>query len=199
MTLRMMTAILGLAAAALAGPPLICERIEIGTAKSLPWTQVNGWDGTDRSYDVSKLGMDVMGLLSPSIPLNVRMETLRRAAIYAARHENIAEQLSARLLARVADSTVAGKQDPLAWFDAGYYTEALRQVTFIYRYDMLSAEERKQWKLRGDKLGLDGRPWVEKAIKLGGKGMEVALSKIEDYRQADLKHHNKQHNQLASK
>lgn len=187
MTLRLMTAILGLAAAALAGPPLICEHIEIGTAKSLPWRNVNGWDGTEKSYDVGKLTGDVMTLLSPSMALPVRMETLRRAAIYAARHENIAEQLSARLLARVADTTVAGKQDPMAWFDAGYYAEALRQVTFIYRYDMLSAAERTSWKLRGDKLGLDGRAWVEKAIQLGGKGMEVALTKIEGYRETDLK------------
>ncbi|MFN7937734.1 MAG: hypothetical protein U0R19_30680 [Bryobacteraceae bacterium] len=187
MTLRLMTAILGLAAAALAGPPLICEQIEIGNAKSLPWRNVNGWDGTEKSYDVGKLTGDVMTLLAPSMALPVRMETLRRAAIYAARHENVAEQLSARLLARVADTTSAGKQDPMAWFDAGYYAEALRQVTFLYRYDMLSAEERTAWKLRGDKLGLDGRPWVEKAIQLGGKGMEVALTKIEGYRQTDLK------------
>ncbi|MBS1826720.1 MAG: hypothetical protein JST93_15495 [Acidobacteria bacterium] len=187
MTLRMMTAILGLAAAALAGPPVICERIEIGNAKSLPWRNVNGWDGTEKSYDVAKLTADTVALLEPSMPLSVRMETLRRAAIYAAKHEMIAEQLSARLLARVADGVAAGKQDPLAWFDAGYYAEALRQVTFVYRYDMLSAEERQQWKLRGDKLGLDGRPWVEKAIRLGGRGMEVALVKMEGYRETDLK------------
>ena len=195
MTLRILTAILGLAAAALAGPPLICERIEIGNAKSLPWRNVNGWDGTEKSYNVAKLTGDTVALLDASMPLAVRMETLRRAAIYAARQEAIAEQLSARLLARVADGVAAGKQDPLAWFDAGYYAEALRQVTFVYRYDMLSAEERQQWKLRGDKLGLDGRPWVEKAIRLGGKGMEVALGKIEGYREADLK----QHKQVAVK
>ena len=118
MTLRMMTAILGLAAAALAGPPVICERIEIGNAKSLPWRNVNGWDGTEKSYDVAKVTADTVALLVPSMPLAVRMETLRRAAIYAARHEAIAEQLSARLLARVADGVAAGKQDPLAWFDA---------------------------------------------------------------------------------
>jgi len=188
MTKRILTAILGLAVAALAGPPLICERIEIATAQSLPWRNVNGWDGSDKSYDVSKLTPDVMALLTQAMPLTVRMETLRRAAIYAARHENLAEQLSARLLARIADATAAGKQDPLAWFDAGYYAEALRQVTFIYRHDMLSPAERTEWKLRGDKLGLDGRPWVEKAIALGGRGMEPAIAKINGYRDADLKH-----------
>ncbi len=189
MTLRILTAILGLAAAALAGPPLICERIEIGEAKSLPWRQGNGWDGSDKLYDVSKLAGDVMTLLTPSMPVTVRMETLRRAAIYAARHDNLADQVTARLLARVADSAAAGKPDANAWFDAGYYTEALRQVTFIYRYDMLSPAERAQWKLRGEKQGLDGRPWIEQAIRLGGKGMEQAIAKIEDYREADRKHH----------
>lgn len=190
MTKRILTAILGMAAAALAGPPLICERIEIGTAQSLPWrANVNGWDGSEKSYDVSKLTTDVMALLTPSMPVNVRMETLRRAAIYAARDENLGEQLSARLLARVANAAASGKQDPLAWFDAGYYAEALRQVTFIYRYNMLSPAERTAWKLRGDKLGLDGRPWVEKAIALGGRGMEPAIAKINEYREADLKHH----------
>lgn len=190
MTKRILTAILGMAAAALAGPPLICERIEIGTAQSLPWRgDVNGWDGSEKSYDVSKLTTDVMALLTPSMPVNVRMETLRRAAIYAARHENLGEQLSARLLARVANAAASGKQDPLAWFDAGYYAEALRQVTFIYRYNMLSPAERTAWKLRGDKLGLDGRPWVERAIALGGRGMEPAIAKINEYRAADLKHH----------
>ncbi len=188
MTLRILTAILGLAAAAVAGPPLICERIEIGSAKSLPWRQVNGWDGSDKSYDVSKLTGDVMALLTPSMPVTVRMETLRRAAIYAARHEDLAEQITARLLARVADSMAAGKTDANAWFDAGYYVEALRQVTFIYRHDMLSPAERAQWKLRGEKQGLDGRPWVEKAIQLGGQGMDPAIAKIEGYREADLKH-----------
>ncbi|MBL8177196.1 MAG: hypothetical protein JNK48_21155 [Bryobacterales bacterium] len=189
MKLRILTAILGLAAAAMAGPPLICERIEIGTAQSLPWRNGNGWDGTEKSYDVSKLTGDVLRLLTASMPVTVRMETLRRAAIYAARHESAAEQLSARLLARVADGAAAGRQDPLAWFDAGYFTEALRQVTFVYRYDMLTAAEKAQWKLRGEKLGLDGRGWIGKAIQLGGKGMEQAVAKIEDYRQADLKHH----------
>ena len=189
MTSRLL-AIMALAAVcALAGPPLICERIEIGSAQSLPWRNVDGWDGIDKSYDVSKLPEHVIALLDPSMPVAVRMETLRRAAIYSARHDDIVGNLQARLLARVANSAASGKQDPLAWFDAGYFTEALRQVTFIYRYDMLSPTERAQWKLRGDKLGLDGRPWIEKAIQLGGRGMEPAIAKIDDYRQADLKHH----------
>lgn len=189
MTLQIFTAFLGLTVAALAGPPLICERIEIGDAKSLPWRSVNGWDGSDKNYSTGALTKDTLALLTPATPMNVRMETLRRAAIYSARSLKLSEQLSARLLSRITDATATGKSDPLVWFDAGYFAEALRQVTFVYRYDMLSPAERTQWKVRGEELGLDGRPWIEKAIRMGGKGMEPAIAKIEDYRQADFKHH----------
>ncbi len=189
MTLQIFTVFLGLTVAAVAGPPLICERIEIGDAKSLPWRSVNGWDGSDKTYSTGALTKDTLALLTPATPMNVRMETLRRAAIYSARSLKLSEQLSARLLSRIADATATGKSDPLVWFDAGYFAEALRQVTFVYRYDMLSPAERTQWKLRGEELGLDGRPWIEKAIRMGGKGMEPAIAKIEDYRQADFKHH----------
>lgn len=180
-------AVLLTAATALAGPPLICQKVEIGKAKSLPWRNVNDWDGSDSKYDVANLTGDTLALLTAATPLNVRMETMRRAAIYAARHQRLSDEITARLLARTVDAEAAGKPDALAWFDAGYFTESIRQITFVYRYNMLSPGERAQWKVRGESLGLDGRPWIDKAIRLGGKGMEVAISKIEDYRQLDLK------------
>lgn len=175
------------AAMAMAGPPLICQKVEIGTAKSLPWKDVNGWNGTLPSYNLAKLADETLAILTPQAGLALRMETIRRAAIYAAKDEGVAGQVSAQLLARVANAEASGKTDVNAWFDAGYYAEALRQITFVFRYDMLSAAEREQWKVRGDKQILDGRPWVEKAIRSGGKGMEIALVKIGEYRDADLK------------
>jgi len=171
---------------AVAGPPLICQPIDIGGAKSLPWRAVNGWDGTEGSYDTTRLTADTLPLLAPESPVNVRMETMRRAALYAAKNERLAEELSNRLMARALDAEAAGKADPLAWFDAGYFVETLRQATFIYRYDMLSAEERKAWRLRGAGSPLDGYPWVRKAIRLGGKNMEEALSRMGEYRKTDL-------------
>lgn len=183
----------GLAALALvatpvfAGPPLICERIEIGAAKSLPWTNAKGWDGAERSYDVAKLTADTLALLTPGTATHVRMETLRRAAIYAARHNRLADEITARLSARVLDAEAAGRPDSTAWFDAGYFVEAVRQVTFVYKWDMLSPDERAQWKLRGEAGRIDGLAWVQRAIKLGGKGMEPALAKIHDVRSADLR------------
>lgn len=175
------------AALALAGPPAVCHRIDIGDAASLPWRNVNGWDGADPAYNVANLSNDTLKLLAPSAPVNLRMETLRRAAIYSARHAGLAVKLMNQLEARAKTA----KSDPLAWFDAGYFIEAVRQTEFIYRYDMLDAPVRSALVHRGEKLGPDGRPMIEKALALGGKGMNHALALIDEYRNADLKHHAK--------
>ena len=169
-----------------AGPPLICQKVEIGAAKSLPWKSGTDWNGVDPAYNVANLSRDTLALLTPATPVNVRMETLRRAAIYAAREKRRAEELTSRLLARTLDAEAAGKADALAWFDAGYFVETLRQATFVYRYDMLSPKERAEWKLRGEEGSLDGYAWVQKAIRLGGKDMERAASLMVEYRKADL-------------
>ena len=175
------------AAFALAGPPAICHPVEIGSAKSLPWKNVNGWNGADPSYDTARLTADTLAILTPGAALPLRMETIRRAAIYAAKSEALAERLTLRLTARIVDAEAAGRADANAWFDAGYYAEALRQIGFVYRYDMLTPQERASWKVRGEFPGVDGLPWIEKAIRMGGKGMEVALAKVTEYRQADQK------------
>ena len=89
-TLQRFISLLAAAAAAYAGPPLICHRVEIGSAKSLPWRAVTEWDGTAPGYDLSRLTAETLGLLAPGVPLNVRMETLRRAAVYAVKQEEAA-------------------------------------------------------------------------------------------------------------
>ena len=169
-----------------AGPPLICHEVEIGGARSLPWKSGPNWNGADPAYKVANLSRDTLALLTPATPVNVRMETLRRAAIYAASEPRRAEELTSRLLARTLDAEASGKADALAWFDAGYFVETLRQATFVYRYDMLSAKEKAEWKLRGEGASLDGYAWVQKAIRLGGKDMERAASLMVEYRNADL-------------
>ena len=171
------------ATAALAGPPLVCHRIDIGAAQSLPWRNVDGWDGIDPKYNLQNLASDTLRLLEAKTPLNVRMETLRRAAIYSARTEGLAERVSGLLL----DWAKAKDTESMAWFDAGYFAETVRQTSFIYRYDMLPPAERKAWVHRGDKLSTDGRPSIEMAIRLGGKGMEPVLAMTDEYRKADLK------------
>ena len=176
------------ASTVLAGPPIICQRVDIGNAQSLPWRDAKGWNASDAHYDVAKLTADALALLTPATPLPVRMETLRRAAIYSVRKEGLPDHLTSQLLARAMNSEAAGKPEATAWFDAGYYVEAMRQMTFIQRYNMLSAEEKANWKWwPAEASALDGKPWIDRAVRLGAKGLEVALAKVEEWRQADLK------------
>jgi len=116
---------------ALAGPPLICHPYDIGTAASLPWGDGPGWLDASANYDVANLVGDTEALLGPSTPVIVRMETLRRASIYASRDARIAAALVARLTAKTRLSEAGGHPDPLALLDAAYVTEALRQIADI--------------------------------------------------------------------
>lgn len=186
-TLLQSLALASLATTLWAGPPLICERIDIGDARSLPWTSSQGWNGADPRYDRGTLAEDTLALLAPGTSVLVRRETLRRAAIYSSSDERISAQLTARLQARVLDSEAAGKPDAMAWFDAGYFVETLRQATFIYKYDMLSPREREAWKLRGESPRIDGYQWVQRAIRMGARGLQPAVAAMEEYRRADLR------------
>src|SRR5256885_6871456 len=67
---------------ALAGPPLVCHPFEIGNARSLPWSGAQ-WRDVDKNYDISRLVEDTLRVLTPETPVLVRMETLRRATVYA--------------------------------------------------------------------------------------------------------------------
>src|SRR5438046_9323502 len=83
---------------ALAGPPLLCHPYDIGSAVSLPW---NGpaWLDAKADYDLSHLVADTEALLGASTPVIVRMETLRRASLYAGRDAQVAAELIRRLTA----------------------------------------------------------------------------------------------------
>ena len=118
---------LAFARPALAGPPLLCHPYEIGAAKSLPWQGHEWWPGRD-DYNVANLVADTQALLTPDTPVIVRMETLRRAAIYAMRDRNVATQLLATIVKRAHALERDGRPDALAWHDAAYITEAMRQV-----------------------------------------------------------------------
>src|SRR5580692_11572149 len=168
---------------ALAGPPLICRQFDIGSARSLPWKAGPDWHGADPAYNLANLGDETLSLLTPGTPVRVRMETLRRAGIYSAKDARLAGELTSRLLARALDTEAAGKADPLAWFDAGYFVETIRQAAFMYRY--LDPSDRASWQLRGDTPRLDGYPWVQKANRLGGADMDYALSLMAEFRAED--------------
>lgn len=119
-------AMIAVARPALAGPPLLCHPFEIGSAASLPWRGTAGWFDGQPDYDLRHLVEDTASLLTPSTPVIVRMETLRRAAIYAGHDPEVGRLLLAAFKDRVR--TEHGKTEALALFDAGYLTETLREL-----------------------------------------------------------------------
>ena len=151
--------VLGFSTVALAGPPLICHPIAIGEAKSLPWVDLNYQKGSG-SYDLKNLTADTLVILDSNPSVLVRMETLRRATIYARQDPQVAKELLTRLHARTASSE-SSPASALAWFDVGYLTE-------IY----------KQWMGDGPNpaRGLDGYAWVKKAIALRGSDPEMEFA-----------------------
>jgi len=165
--------LLTIAGAAEAGPPLICHAFDAGSAKLLPWSNGQGWNTPDTSYDVHKLTADTLALLSPDAPVLARMETMRRATIYAAQDKQVAEQL---LTALVERTKADGGSSPLAWFDAGYLIESYRQASHIYKWDMLSSAQRAKWALRSEPKGADGYSFVTKAIGMSGNNPEMEFA-----------------------
>ena len=164
LTISIVAVLLGFTTFAQAGPPLICHPIEIRQAKSLPWVEFNHRGRTD--YDLKNLSRDTLAILDSHTPVLVRMETLRRATIYARHDTQVAKELITRLQERAANSDAAGRPDALAWFDVGYLAEAY-----------------KQWMGQGEPnpaSGLDGYGWVKRAISLRGQDpqMEFAAALI---------------------
>ena len=152
--------LLGFTTFAQAGPPLICHPIEIGQAKSLPWVEFNHKGISN--YDLKNLSRDTMAVLNSPTPVLVRMETLRRATIFARQDPRAAKELITRLQERAANSDAAGHPDALAWFDVGYVAEAY-----------------KQWLGKGEPnpaAGLDGYSLVRKAISLRGSDPEMEFA-----------------------
>lgn len=152
--------LVGFTTYAQAGPPLICHPIEIGQAKSLPWIDWNQ-KGT-RGYDLKNLTRDTLAILDSSAPVLLRMETLRRATIYARQDPQVAKELLTRLQARAATSTDSGLSEALAWFDVGYLIETYQQ--WIGKAEPNPA------------AGLDGYAWVKKAVRLRGQDPEMEFA-----------------------
>lgn len=144
---------------ALAGPPLICHRIEIGAANSLPWNG-NNWNlQGNEAYDTKNLSRDTLAILDSNQMVLVHMETLRRATLYARKDSQAAKELLLKLHAR----TTSRPSDSLAWFDLGYLAAS---------YD--------QWFAVGHNpdpaAGLDGYELVRKAISLRGNDPQMEFA-----------------------
>jgi hypothetical protein len=140
-----------LAGSAIAGPPLICHAFDIGSAKSLPWIS-HSWNLTGgETYDTSKLVSDTFAILAANPPVLVRMETLRRATLYARKDPAVAKELLTKLTmgTKTAPSADAAA---LHYFDVGYL-----------------AQTYKQWLGEGTQnpaSALDGYALVKQAIQL---------------------------------
>ena len=131
--IALLVATLAVAPAALAGPPLLCDPFDTAGAASLPWG--DGWNRADSRYDRRGLVEDTRALLTPQVPVIARMETLRRAAIYASENGAQLRRMAAALEARVAAATEP-RSRALALFDAGYFAETVQDIARLQGYDM---------------------------------------------------------------
>jgi hypothetical protein len=148
-----------LAPAVRAGTPLICFPYNIGAEKSLPGSD-GDWKGVNPGYDRANLVRDTLALLTPETPVIVRMETLRRAAIYATagmrgwgtQNGFTTEDRvnTSALLKKLRERTQNAKEGTLALalFDVGFFTETLRHTGVdrsLAGYDLIA----KACQLRG--------------------------------------------------
>ncbi len=150
--------------AALAGPPLICHSFSIGDAKSLPWDPGDGnWYSPSTNYDIRRLADDTNALLGDNTPVIVRMETIRRAALYSARDASINRVLLESFRARAFDKT---PRHALRLFDYGYLIATLKQASIM----------REAQNVAANVSGLDGYPIIQEALKLRGNDPEMEFA-----------------------
>lgn len=168
---------LAIAVPALAGPPLLCHPFDIGSAKSLPWVGQKGWDEGQPGYKLGQLVADTEALLTPSTPVIVRMETLRRAALYASTDATIASQLIKRFITRAEVSEVAGRPDALAYLDAAYLAGAFNEITMMGRSRDWEERSANAGKVKGS---LDAYGLITKSVALrpGDPAIQFAAALI---------------------
>jgi hypothetical protein len=148
---------------AFAGPPLLCHPYDIAGARSLPWDGSTGWFQGRADYKLTNLVSDTEALLTPTTPVIARMETLRRATIYASADRTVAAALLDRLTARARAAELAGRADALAYLDVAYVTEAMREMTMLGRE--MAAQAANARAVTADANGL---AWMRKSLAAGG-------------------------------
>jgi hypothetical protein len=140
-----------LSRAAVAGPPLICFPYHTDGAKSLPW----GDDAfrTKSGYDKSSLVKDTLALLKTEESVLARMETLRRAAIYAQGDKALSTELLAKLGFIALDMEADGKPAARSWFNAGFLAACYHQLGTDIDWNP------------GQAHGANGYAWIRKALE----------------------------------
>jgi hypothetical protein len=155
-------ALLLVASAVFAGPPLICHTFDIGSAKSLPWVSHNWNLSGSENYDTSKLASDTLATLAADNTVIVHMETLRRATLYAREDPAAAKQLLTAIT--MGTKSVVRQTDQaraLTYFDTGYLAEAYKQ--------WLGASNNPA-------ANLDGYALIKQAIQLRGNDSQMELA-----------------------
>ncbi len=158
------------------GPPLICHPFDIGREKSLPWTS-NTWNlSGQENYDLARLADETLALLTPQTPVIVRMETLRRATLYAQKNPQVSKELLLKLRARALDAEAPGHPNALAWFDVGYLVECYKQANWLFKKARNGSNGWVREEKPNPASDLDGYAWVEKAIQLRGQDPEMEFA-----------------------
>jgi hypothetical protein len=175
----------------LAGPPLLCHPFETAEAPTLPWGG-DGWNQARADYDLAALGERTEALLGPGTPVIARMETLRRAAIYASRDGAVLRDLAARLESRLKSADEPGAR-VLGLFDTGYFLETLQEIDRLQDYDMPGIGEVDRVVLRALLTQPDGSLRIQQAVAMqpddAGLRFAAALVATADGRDADVAMH----------
>ena len=174
-----LTASLVLATPAFAGPPLLCFPFETGGAKTLPMG-TGGWKIVEATYDVSHLADDTIALLTPTTPVVARMETIRRATIYASTHPQAAGDLLARLQARAAIKTATA---PEAVFDFGYLVETYKQASFMFSQPVKTLDTIDGYQLVLKAAAIQGDPAMQFAAAVITQGNTFLRAEYRDHLQ----------------
>lgn len=161
-TAILLVAVLFFATSAQAGPPLVCHTLDIGDAKSVPWTS-HSWNlSGSESYDTKNLAADTIAILDSNPVVLVHMETLRRATLYARQDLVAAQELLTKLVTRANALGSKTKVGALASFDLGYLAESYK--VWIGKDERNPAEP------------VDGFGLVIRAIQVRGKDPEMEFA-----------------------
>ena len=155
-----------------AGTPLICFPFDIGNAQSLPWGN-NPFDAK-RNYDLGHLITDTQALLTPDTPVIVRMETLRRATLYARQNPVVAKALIGKLQARAEAAEAEGPAGALPLFDYGYLIETYKQAGVSWKKVSNGSYEPVFEPSAASTI--DGYALVQRALSLRGQDPEMEFA-----------------------